>query len=123
MYFQDWDDTERSSAGVDWLPERSRHEVLSADDSNLIGSLTKNFDTVTGQVLHQPVLDIDFPAKLVPSQTEGHFHLYLDVDIPHEDYMRLLDALALAGIIEPGYAGASQARGQTFVATKPWKKR
>lgn len=27
---------------------------------------------------HSPVLDIDFPARLLPSTTEGHFHSYLD---------------------------------------------
>jgi hypothetical protein len=72
--------------------------------------------------MHRPVLDIDFPAALIPSSTPGHFHLYLDKLIPEPDYMRLLDALAEAGIIEPGYASVSEARGYTS-ARLPWVKK
>lgn len=68
---------------------------------------------------HRPVLDIDIPAKLIPSSTKGHFHLYLDVEIPHTKYMALLLALEDAGIIEPGYLGASVERGYTAVRL-PW---
>lgn len=71
---------------------------------------------------HRPVLDIDLPAQLVPSSTPGHFHLYLDVEVEHENYMLLLRTLALCGIIEPGYASASQERGYTAVRL-PWVKK
>ena len=71
---------------------------------------------------HRPVLDIDLPARLIPSTTPGHFHLYLDIEIPHEKYMRLLDALGEAGILEPGYVLASKARGYT-AARLPWIKK
>lgn len=68
---------------------------------------------------HKPVLDIDFPAQLIPSSTEGHFHLYLDKELPWDKYQRLLTALAEAGVIEVGYANASIARGYTSVRL-PW---
>ena len=35
---------------------------------------------------HRPILDLDFPAALVPSTTPGHFHLYLDKPMAEEDY-------------------------------------
>ena len=67
-------------------------------------------------IQHRPVLDIDFPARLIPSSTPGHFHLYLDgVRVPHAAYMDLLAALTRAGIIGPGYADHSMERGFTCV--------
>jgi hypothetical protein len=79
--------------------------------------LSKNDDA-----FHRPVLDIDFPAALIPSSTPGHFHLYLDKTLTERAYMRLLDALAEAGIIEQGYASVSEARGYTS-ARLPWVKK
>jgi hypothetical protein len=65
---------------------------------------------------HSPVLDLDFPARLVPSSTPGHFHLYLEgLEIDWETYAELLTALAKAGVIEDGYAAASVARRASFV--------
>lgn len=65
---------------------------------------------------HRPVIDIDFPARLVPSSTDGHFHLYLDgVLVPHDKYMYLLAALASCGIISDGYQRYSTDRGYTAV--------
>lgn len=82
------------------------HIVLSVDDDGH----------------HRPVLDIDFPAALIPSSTPGHFHLYLDKQMDTLQYMRLLDALAEVGILEKGYASVSEARGYTS-ARLPWIKK
>lgn len=71
---------------------------------------------------HRPVLDLDLPAQLIPSSTPGHFHLYLDVEVPHRAYMALLDALAVAGVIEEGYRNASRERGYT-AARLPWVRK
>lgn len=71
---------------------------------------------------HKPVLDIDFPAALLPSSTEGHYHLYLDKEVIWDDYVALLKALATCGIIEQGYANASIERGHTAVRL-PWVKK
>lgn len=65
--------------------------------------------------LHAPVLDIDFPAQLVPSSTEGHFHLYLDKKMDWKSYKKLLKALYKAGIIEKEYYKAMKRRGSTMV--------
>lgn len=72
--------------------------------------------------MHAPVLDIDFPAKLVPSSTPGHFHLYLDTKVPWPKYEKLLWALAEAGIIEQGYAQASVSYRATVVRKPGVKK-
>lgn len=69
--------------------------------------------------VHKPVLDIDFDAKLIPSTTEGHFHLYLDKEIPWNKYVKLLSVLAEVGIIEEGFAKASINRGYSAVRL-PW---
>lgn len=52
------------------------------------------------QLLHRPVLDIDLPVKVVPSTTEGHFHLYIDKEMPWSDYVELLEVMAKVGILE-----------------------
>lgn len=75
-----------------------------------------------GSTWHKPLLDIDFPAKLVPSSTPGHFHLFLDKKLTWENYKKLLSVLAEVGIIEPGYYGASLKRGSTDVRL-PWIKK
>lgn len=69
--------------------------------------------------MHRPILDIDFPVHVVPSSTEGHFHLYLDKPMDFDAYQELLKALARAGIIESKYASVSLARGYTSVRL-PW---
>lgn len=71
---------------------------------------------------HKPVLDIDFPAALIPSSTEGHFHLYLDKELTWDNYVELLKVLAKCGIIEQGYANASIDRTHTS-ARLPWVKK
>ena len=73
--------------------------------------------------MHKPVLDIDLPVKVVPSTTKGHHHhLYIDKAMTWEQYLKLLDVLADVGIIEEGYAGASEQRGFTAVRL-PWVKK
>lgn len=71
------------------------------------------------EMLHKVVVDIDMPARLVPSSTPGHFHLYIDHKMPWHQYLQLLDALVEAGIVEPGYVKAAERRGFTAVRL-PW---
>lgn len=95
-----------------------RHEVESAVDANVVSSERIGF----GGQYHAVLLDLDVPAFLVPSSTPGHSHLYIDVTIGQEQYFSLLKALADAGVIEPGYAGASIEKGATFLRL-PWVKK
>lgn len=92
------------------LEQESYFDHVDESEANVVSSRI----TVDGSV-HMPVLDIDFPAKLIPSSTEDHYHLYLDIEVPHEKYMKLLEVLAECGIISKGCAAASIARGATFV--------
>ena len=79
------------------------------EKANLVSSATGVGDW------HLPVLDLDVPHRLVPSTTEGHSHLYIDVAVPWDKYVRLLEAMADAGILEHGYVSASIDKGATMV--------
>jgi hypothetical protein len=83
-------------------------EVDSENEANLIASLTVN-DT------HAPVIDLDLPVRLLPSKTPGHFHLYLDVEMPKEDYFKLLQVMSEVGLVEEGYYKASVSQGSSYV--------
>lgn len=71
---------------------------------------------------HKVVLDIDVPAKLVPSSTPGHSHLYIDAEMSWEHYSAILIALGAAGVLEEGYVKASLSRKHTAVRL-PWVKK
>ena len=106
---------------TDSYPGNEPEMVNDIAKANLISSIdpgTQPGDPAT----HRPVLDLDFPAALVPSSTPGHFHLYLDVEISDDDYWRMLYALADAGVLEHGYVRACQSRGFTSVRL-PWIKK
>lgn len=68
--------------------------------------------------LHTVVLDIDVPCETVTS-TNGNTHLFIDAKMTWPEYQRVLLALGNAGVLEPGYVGASLARGYTAVRL-PW---
>jgi len=74
---------------------------------------------------HDVVLDIDLPAILIPSSTEGNSHLI--VRLPNGGaetlaYERFLHAAADIGLIEQGYADVSCKRGRTDVRL-PWVRK
>lgn len=69
---------------------------------------------------HTIMLDIDMPACLIESSTPGHFHLYIDRQLPWRKYKRLLRSLKQAGVIEPGFYKASVQRRATHLRP-PWK--
>ena len=92
----------------------SREATTSLDSANVVSSI----DSVDTE-RHWPVLDIDVPALLIPSSTPGHSHLYIDVSVPAEAYWRMCDAMAEAGILQPGYVSACRSRGYTSVRL-PW---
>jgi hypothetical protein len=89
-------------------------EVCPLEDANLLTS-----DALGRPGIHRVAIDVDLPAKLLPSSTPGHSHLYIDVDIPWDKYKKLLEVLADCDIIERGYARASIKRGYTSVRP-PW---
>jgi hypothetical protein len=96
----------------------NRRVVTDPEEATLVGSRSIYDDSE-----HEPVLDIDFPAALVPSTTEGHFHLYLNRTMSWDDYQKLLTTLYEVGIIEEGFYKMSLMRGQTFVRMPGVKKK
>lgn len=110
---EDYDD------GANYDSKEDKHERITPvaeGDANLISSRIAGQGHDSDEMaLHAPVLDIDFPAALIPSSTPGHFHLYLEKPIPWPAYENLLNALADANIIERGFANASISRHRTFV--------
>lgn len=101
-------DGEKIVIGPGGYEEGSQDRVrATGENANLIASALED-----GR--HAPVLDIDFEARLVPSLTEGHYHLYLDRAMSWPRYRLLLWALKVAGVIEPGFYRASIARRMTM---------
>lgn len=102
---------------ADYEPGIDREEADLAE-ANVVSSEHR---VSFGKPHHVVALDIDHAAWLIPSSTEGHSHLYIDVPggIPHEDYMELLDVLARCKVIEHGYASVSKSRGHSDLRL-PW---
>lgn len=110
------------------VPEQDANTISSVmidqPDAVLYAIRDDNWnDVIEDEVMHAPVIDIDFPAVLIPSSTPGHFHLYLERPVKWSAYVRMLEAMSDAGLVERGYVRASVARGRTFVrkptCTKP----
>lgn len=97
--------------------EEIRPTVAKLEDADLITSEVKN-----AAGIHKVVLDIDFPVVVLPSSTPGHHHLFIDKAMTWEKYRDLIEAFVDAGIVEPGYMGASEQRGFTGVRP-PWVKK
>lgn len=70
---------------------------------------------------HHIAVDIDREAWLVPSSTERHSHLYVNMGagIPWDDYVAWLEASAKIGLLEKGYVQVSVKRGHTDLRL-PW---
>jgi hypothetical protein len=98
-----------------------------ATESEIVAELDENPDIITSRMLdrddsHRVVLDIDFPAILLPSTTPGHHHLYVDKVMTWAQYSLLLTAMAAAGLLEQGYVDACLERGFSAVRL-PWVKK
>lgn len=77
------------------------------------------FDDPEAPPVHALLIDLDVPAWLVPSSTEGHGHLYVDLAVQEGDLWEFLDAAAMIGLVEEGYVSACKSRGMTSLRA-PW---
>lgn len=127
-----WVDFGRS--GYTEEEEADGRVILDAplEEANVITSLV-DVDGISGRrivgaeqttgrgdvTLHRVVIDVDHPVTVVESSTPGHSHVYVDLMLPWEDLVKLLETLAEIGLVEPGYVNASKARGYTAVRL-PW---
>jgi hypothetical protein len=111
---------EFDSDGPTW-PKIDREAALIGDADVVSSELVGEPNALFPQRKHVLAIDVDYPTYLVESSTEGHYHIYVDVPggIPHDKYMRLLDALADAGVIQKGYAKVSKERGHSDLRL-PW---
>lgn len=98
LYFKD---PESGPGLLDYKP-------ATFDGANLVSSMLLNCK-------HAPLLDLDVPHRVVPSSTEGHSHLYIDVQMPWWRYRLLLWLLQFTGIIGKGYYKAAVLRKQSMV--------
>lgn len=105
--------------------------VRRIEDANLVTSLVDELPPLDwfGQraygddgPTHKPVIDVDFPVKVLESSTPGHHHLFIDKELTWHQYLRVLDVLAEVGIVERGYVEASREREFTAVRL-PWIKK
>jgi hypothetical protein len=101
-------------AGYTQDAEHEKRETFT--DANLISSRIK------GTSRHRPIIDIDFPAMLVPSSTEGHSHLYLDKELTKDQMERLLEVLHEVGIIADGNLNQWERFKAVFLRL-PWVKK
>lgn len=86
-------------------------------DANVVTSKIDN-ESLT----HLPVFDIDYPAYILGSSTEGHYHLYLNKPLSWRQYARLLKVMGEVGLIEKGFADLSIERGHGTLRL-PWVKK
>ncbi len=105
----------------DYKPDEEIHNTERFETDDLAKATVITSKTLASE-RHKVVLDLDLPAKLIPSTTPGHFHLYVDHEIEWDVYANLLDALEKAGLVEPGYVNASKDRGYT-AARLPWVRK
>lgn len=103
------------SAMAEDREERLPVEVENPEEANLYGSKLAD-----GR--HAPIIDLDFPHRYVPSSTEGHAHLYLDVPVSRWRWIVLMWGLYMGGVIQKGYFWWSIRRGANFART-PWAKK
>lgn len=110
----DQDDYERD--------EPDRIETTDLSDAQVVSSEVREGILPTDVGKHMLAIDLDAPAHLIPSSTDGHYHLYVEVLMDWDRYENLLRALAEAGVIEYGYAQVSIKRKATHLRL-PWVKK
>jgi hypothetical protein len=91
------------------------------DDPDLANAITSAVQGSNAEA-HKVILDVDFPVYAVPSSTPGHFHLYIDKIVSFDHLLGILHAMSDAGVVQRGYAEASEAQGFTTVRA-PWTKK
>ena len=101
---------ESGETGVDPV---GTSDILKA---NLISS------RVTGYRKHRILLDIDHEAALIPSSTEGHYHLYINHLLTDEQMEKLVKVLEEIELIAPGNANQWWRHKALFLRL-PWIKK
>lgn len=93
----------------DWNQAPLLDPEVVGKEPNLVSSALEGSDK------HKPCLDIDIPCMFAPSSTEGHGHLYFDIELSWEDYSKLLIVLAEVGIADPAWVQHSLDKNQSLL--------
>ena len=101
---------ESKYAGYDLAPDGPR--TRDWNETTLV--LSKFHDAKFNEI-HWPVLDLDMPCHLIPSTSEGYFHLVIEHPMPWDDYAKLMRALGDAGLLEKYYVNKSIERGYSAI--------
>lgn len=112
FYFSEHLDGGGNSEEID---QGDEPQPCTRDKANLLSSKCRDNS-------HMPVLDIDFPVRLIESSTKGHFHLYIDVKMTWTQQCVLMAAMENAGIMQPGFRHFSERRGMSFCRPE-WVKK
>ena len=115
----DYDLPEDAPAEAQRNASHARRRVADPAEANVFSSLLAGQEGVEDP-LHTVAIDLDHRARLVPSSTEDHGHLYIDKVMPWSDYLKLLRVMAEVGLVEPGYVSASERRLATHLRM-PWE--
>lgn len=87
-------------------------------EANLITSCFQG----EGIETHALLLDLDVEHVYVPSSTEGHGHLYVNVKLTRREWEAVMQALDNAGVIGNGFRQHSLQRGYASLRT-PWVRK
>lgn len=98
----------RVVANADGYGSHDELTPATLGEADLVGS-----KTLSGA--HAPTIDLDVPCRLIPSTTEGHFHLYIDVEMTKKNYSKLLKTLVEVGLVEEGFGQMLDKKDATFV--------
>lgn len=100
--------------GLSKYPHKLRKIDLSGNDDGVeaemseANCITSRIDDALGY--HTVMVDLDVPARLIPSSTPGHYHLYIDVPVTEAEHSAILRVLSYCRIVQPGYADAFDRR-------------
>ena len=100
-------------------PVLRKVEPPDAETSRLVVNEHGERMEVVSVQKHAVVMDLDHEAFLIPSSTPGHYHLYVDLGVPEDDWFDFLDAAAKINLVSAGYAEVSRKRGHSDVRL-PW---
>jgi hypothetical protein len=102
-------------------PATDVEETDDLDTADVVSSVRKGLRGFTSK--HMVMFDLDVPIEVIPSSTPGHSHVYFpETNVSESALFALFEHMVNCGIVEPGYLGASRARG--FAALRlPWVRK
>ena len=104
---------------VELPPSNGSVNVITSETSTIENP---EADILSQRNMHAPLFDLDFPCELIPSSTPGHFHLYMDKEIPYVKMLKVMAAMVDAGLVQEGYYNSVKAHDAAILRL-PWIKK